>query len=312
MPSWTGRLRGGFLRVREPAWQPPEAPDPEEELSATTPQRQAPTPRAVESPTRARPATRPPTSAGEHGQLVAAGEATRPNELDAVGCLARCLLTGFHGIGHFRRAGAAMTVLFRRGIPCYVEMATLDDSFGAFLHAQGYLSPEAHEAFVSAWRDGKRPPPAGFLSGGDISPEQLIELLSTYVTERIAGLLDWTEGTYGFRGDDAVVDLWPPLDVNPVQLTLRWVERTHSDERLRVKLEPHLDATVQRTAGFARVQELVSTVVSTPLLGQLSRAGSVRELLRSFGRGRRAAAALVWAFVLLGVAELVDGERQPG
>lgn len=305
-------MRDGGLLKRHIDREPPRPPDAEEELArqgdptphpATAPagRRAAGAPPA--SPRRRNPST-PPTSAGEQGRIVPPGQAQAPEELDAVGCLARCLGTGFHGIAHFRREGGAMTMVFRRGIPCYAEMATIDQSFGSFLHAQGHLSPEAHAAFVAAWRDGKRPPPAGFLTAGGISADQLIDLLSTYVAQRVADLLEWTGGSYAFRGDDSVVDLWPPLDVNPIRLVLRWVERTHSDERLRRELEPFLGSAIVQTAAFARLRDLLAKVVSTPQLGQIARAGSVADLLRTYGRGMRAAAGLVWSLVLLGLIEL--------
>jgi len=225
-------------------------------------------------------------------------------EIPPAELLARCLTSAASGFLRVKGSRGAFSAVLRRGIPCYLETADLEESFARFLNQQGYLSEELFQQYAEQWHLGRRPPPARFVQDQRLELSQLKELLERYLHRQLGDFLAWTSGTFAFQPDEAIPARWPKVAINPVETVYTWVCESHDEDQLGEALQPSYERHLRLLPVWREATHLLQPLLTDQSLllpGLLPVVTFLGTYEADFLRGLRVLRTLL----LLGVVEAV-------
>lgn len=225
--------------------------------------------------------------------------------------IARFWHTRFTGWATFRHQDRELRLDFEEGRVVFVASMRSDDRMGELLVRQGKINREqlaSCQAQVSA--SGRRMGEL-LVELGYLKPRELLPAVRQHLEDLFYSLFAWTEGSYeavtGETDDEKI-----RLSRHPAALLVEGVRRKYDRDRLNQCLGD------EDTLMFALPSEALSKTMSSAELTLAETKAhalflgehSLMEIAKSCGLKELSVAQLAFAWVCLGVAEVVSGDME--
>jgi DNA-binding response OmpR family regulator/tetratricopeptide (TPR) repeat protein len=196
-------------------------------------------------------------------------------------------------------------VYFRDGHPTYVKSNLLSECLGNVLVREKMISQADCERSLQRMRKERRPQGAVLIEMGALSPQNLVFALELQLQVKLYDIFGWTRGEFLFKDDVKMPVDVIRLDLSNAALIAEGVRKVWSIERLETALEPYLSDYVTLSANpELRFQHMALDEVEQAIVSGLDGRKRVQDVLEDAPLPDQRAAALLYALIVTGIAEM--------
>jgi len=215
------------------------------------------------------------------------------------------------GVLYVRQKEIERQVFFQDGRITFARSSDPDDRLGSLLLRHNRITYRQYQEAAAKVTTGKRLGTVLVLDGY-ITPTELNQGVIDQIREILFSMFSWTEGEFEFQPGPLSTEEVIALEISTPDLLLAGLERIRRWSWIR-KGSISLDAVIRKREGWSRVvRKMNPGPEAQSLIDLLDRPRTLEEILQISPFGNFDTCRLVWALLLLGIAEQILGAPEWG